>query len=305
MNFNRLVLLMLLRVLEIAAQGSPFHDSLNHSHPPHGPPFHGPPGNDIISLDNPSYIERFPSCGIECIIETQETSPCAFRNLTCECSPPFRSSAAACQSITCSPSNYGKTQLLTNLVCAPLYIDGTISPTAVSAAIAAATSAAASALATADPANPLTYPSCARNCIKQALQADCGDFNNTKCICQSPVFFANITPCEVSTCTPADLQTTLYLSEANCNKTGIGGIGDREAQLAAFNATLGGGAGGNLSAFFDQLMQESNANENRNVDLTRKATAITGGAIQAAKQWEQVAIYLLGLLWAVIVLVVS
>ncbi|KAL8639210.1 MAG: hypothetical protein Q9228_003734 [Teloschistes exilis] len=165
---------------------------------------------------------------------------------------------AACQSITCTPRNYRKAQKLTNRLCGPLYSNNNISATAVSAAIATGTSAAASALKTADPANPDTYPPCASACITSALQTDCGTFNETKCVCQSPVFFANITPCEVGTCPPADLQTTLYLSEANCNKAGIGGLGNREAQLAAFNATLGGAAGGDLEGFFDQLMEGGN-----------------------------------------------
>ncbi|KAI4102975.1 MAG: hypothetical protein L6R37_004057 [Teloschistes peruensis] len=142
-----------------------------------------------------------------------------------------------------NPSPAPPAQKLTNRLCAPLHSNNNISATAVSAAIATATSAATSALKTADPANPDTYPPCASACITSALQADCGTFNQTKFVCQSPVFFANITPCEVNTCPPADLQTTLYLSEGNCNKPGIGGLGNREAQLAAFNETLGGAAG--------------------------------------------------------------
>ncbi|KAI4089481.1 MAG: hypothetical protein L6R37_008035 [Teloschistes peruensis] len=206
--------------------------------------------------------------------------PCPFRDLTCQCSPPFRSSAAACQSITCTPRNYRKAQKLTNCLCAPLYDNNTISSTVVSAAIATATSAAASALKTADPANPDTYPPCARACITPALQTDCGTFNETKCVCQSPVFFANITPCEVGTCPLADLQTTLYLSEANCNKAGIGGLGNRETQVAAFDETLGGAAGGDLEGFFDQLMEGGNdvsANDGSGNDGSTKMMRRTDG----------------------------
>lgn len=91
-----------------------------------------------------------------------------------------------------------------------------------------------------DPADYKTYPSCARECITQALQSDCCNFTNTACVCQSPVFFASVTPCEQNTCSAKDLQTTAFLAEVNCNKPGVGGVGNREAQLAALNATLGG-----------------------------------------------------------------
>ncbi|KAL8628381.1 hypothetical protein Q9189_005925 [Teloschistes chrysophthalmus] len=250
MKFTLHILPVLLKALEVAARGP-------------------------SRLDNPSLIEQFPPCAVECIIHTQETSvrlphsfhpipltsiniflspqPCPFRDLKCQCSPAFRASAAACESITCSTGDYHKVQQLTDRLCAPL--DNNDNNKTVSAAIATATSAATSALRATDPANPDTYPPCARDCITQALQADCGTFSNTKCVCQSPIFFANITPCELGTCPPADLRTTLYLSEANCNQPGIGGLGGREAQLAALDQTLGDAAGGDLGAFFDQLME--------------------------------------------------
>ncbi|KAL8938710.1 MAG: hypothetical protein Q9216_003747 [Gyalolechia sp. 2 TL-2023] len=166
--------------------------------------------------------------------------PCPSLNVTCQCDAQFQAGVTSCEKLNCSPRDYAKKQKLTSRICKLLYKDGTLNPSSVYEAVASATRAAVQATSTSNPADYKTYPPCARECVTQALRCDCGDFTNTACVCQSPVFFASVTPCERSTCSAKDLQATAFLAEVNCNKPGVGGVGNREAQLGALNATLGG-----------------------------------------------------------------
>ncbi|KAL9593414.1 MAG: hypothetical protein Q9179_005892, partial [Wetmoreana sp. 5 TL-2023] len=186
--------------------------------------YQAPIQNSSPDANVASLVSQFPPCSIPCIIEAQE----------------FYAAVTACEVLNCSPTDYTNKQQFTSRICSSLYTNGTLNSSSVSAAVASATAAAVQATSTADPANYLTYPPCARNCVTQALQLDCGTFNNTQCVCQNPIFGANVTVCERSTCSATDLQTAASLAEANCNRPGVGGVGDTQAQLAALNATLGG-----------------------------------------------------------------
>ncbi|KAL8688486.1 MAG: hypothetical protein Q9218_005616 [Villophora microphyllina] len=177
-------------------------------------------------------------------------------------------------------------QKLSTHLCTDLYPNNTINPSSVTAAIASATAAATSATTTADPANYMTYPPCAVACVNQALRADCGTFSNTTCVCRSPVFFANITPCEVTTCPLEDLQTTLCLSKTHCTQPGVGGIGNREAQLAAFNATMGAAAQWDVSAFFDRLTSAFEESASTTTPTVPQYTCYGRALTSDAAKWD-------------------
>ena len=214
---------------------------------------HPADNNNIATL-----LSTFPSCAIPCLIVTQEFTvsnlspslpqltliptpiqPCPPHNLTCECSSSFRAATAACEILNCSPHDYTNGQAYRAETCSHIYRTGIYNATSISSAIASATAAALAAVSTADAKNPLTYPPCAQNCLSEALQFDCGAFNNTQCVCQNKDFLARLGVCENTTCNPKDLSAALALAEVYCNAPGVGGIGDAQAQLTALNETLG------------------------------------------------------------------
>ncbi|KAL8965575.1 MAG: hypothetical protein Q9183_003777, partial [Haloplaca sp. 2 TL-2023] len=136
-----------------------------------------------------------------------------------------RAATAACERVACSSAEYDTTQTLAQELCSPLYENGTLDASPVSAAIASATAAAAAAVAGKDATDTNDYPPCGTACQQQFIpQSGCGSLANKTCICNNPVTVTSVGRCESQTCNPQDRATILYLSYQLC--AGVGGIGN-------------------------------------------------------------------------------
>ena len=160
-------------------------------------------------------------------------------NLEVACAPPFRSANAGCQAATCSPEEYTTTQSLAQRLCGSVYSSNATLSSSVSSAIASATSAAKVATEGKDPTDLANFPPCGvsrwplsatpshpgkiyelnknrtdpascffqQKCIPQNNYNGCGSGTNLECICQGIQFNKAINTCELSTCSPTDLQS--------------------------------------------------------------------------------------------------
>ncbi|KAL8832893.1 MAG: hypothetical protein Q9170_004695 [Blastenia crenularia] len=141
-------------------------------------------------------------------------------DLRVACSPEFRSADAGCEAATCNSSEYQNTQLLAQQLCGSLYNSNATLSSSVSAAIASATAAAKAATEGKDPTDLSVFPACGQTCIPQDNYHGCGSSSNLLCICQGIQFNNAINPCERSLCSPADLQTIVFLAEKLCEPVG-------------------------------------------------------------------------------------
>ena len=203
------------------------------------------------NLGDPSLLASYPFCAAQCQIQviarpvsthlpnfnhppscsltaTQQSNPCGFttsNNLTCQCDSGNRAATAACEKVSCSPTDYDTTQTLAQELCGPLYTNGTLDPSPIAPAITSATAAAAAAVEGKDVTDTNDYPACATACQLQNLPASgCGSLANTSCACNSPPLTITTRQCQIRTCSPEDLQTTFYLVYRLC--AGVGGIGN-------------------------------------------------------------------------------
>ncbi|CAF9924747.1 MAG: hypothetical protein HETSPECPRED_005677 [Heterodermia speciosa] len=175
------------------------------------------------ALGDPAQLSSYPTCAQVCGNEANQFPRCDRSNVTCVCGPEYRSETAACESLTCSPTDYEKTQILAAQLCNPTYNNATAS--SVSAAIASATANATAYAGGKDPTDISFYPSCAQKCIEQYLPGStCGSLSNRACICQGGVGRGELQQCEAPTCSPTDLQNLQYLVYELC--TPVGGLGN-------------------------------------------------------------------------------
>ncbi|KAI4170231.1 MAG: hypothetical protein LQ343_005114 [Gyalolechia ehrenbergii] len=153
-------------------------------------------------------------------------NPCAFttsNNLTCQCDSGNRAATAGCEKVSCSPTDYDKTQTLARELCSPLYANSSLDATPVSAAISTATAAAVAAVNGKDVTNPNDYPPCATACqLQNVPQSECRSLSNVSCVCSSRPLNTTLGGCEQRTCSRADLQTVRYLAYKLCAP--VGGI---------------------------------------------------------------------------------
>ncbi|KAL8885706.1 MAG: hypothetical protein Q9205_007703 [Flavoplaca limonia] len=182
------------------------------------------------NLGDPSLLASYPACAAQCqiLVINRPSNPCGFttsNNLTCQCDFGNRAATAACEKVTCSPTDYDNTQTLAQELCGPLYTNGTLNPTSVTSAIASATAAASAAVEGKDVTDPNDYPDCATACQEQNLPASgCGSLANTSCACNSPAIVTTTGQCEQQTCSPEDLRATMFLAYRLC--AGVGGPGN-------------------------------------------------------------------------------
>ena len=130
---------------------------------------------------------------------------------------------AACETLTCSPADYERTQLISAQLCNPTYNNASAS--SVSAAIASATANATAYAGGKDPTNISVYPTCAQKCLGQYLPGStCGTLSNRACICQGGVGQDQLQQCESGNCSATDLQILQYFVYKLC--TPVGGLGN-------------------------------------------------------------------------------
>ncbi|KAL8708433.1 MAG: hypothetical protein Q9220_006723 [cf. Caloplaca sp. 1 TL-2023] len=191
------------------------------------------------NLGDPALLKSYPTCAAQCQIEVISlgSNPCGFtstNNLTCQCDGPNRAATAACEAVSCSPTEYGTTQTLAQQLCGPLYANGTLSASPVSAAVTAATSAALSAVAGKDPTSTNDYPTCATACQRQYVPSSgCGSLANRTCVCNDGPLNKALGGCETSTCSPEDRLRITYLAYQLCRS--VGGL-NNASEIA--NATV-------------------------------------------------------------------
>ncbi|KAL8789936.1 MAG: hypothetical protein Q9195_006597 [Heterodermia aff. obscurata] len=212
-------------------------------------------------LGNPANIANYPLCAQICtndtiVIGKQVGTPYGDGDsLEVLCSPRFRAANAGCQAATCTPDEYTTTQILAQQLCGSLYNANATLSSSVSSAVASATSAAKAATEGKDPTDLANFPPCGvsrlasssvhlpthphdrmyevvrkadlcplpqQKCIPQNNYNGCGSNTNLECICQGIQFNQAINTCELSTCSPADLQTISFLAEKLCEP--VGGI---------------------------------------------------------------------------------
>lgn len=187
------------------------------------------PPSLIINSSTTSYLPStnhftLPSlCAQVCGNEANQYPRCDRSNLTCVCGPSYRSMTAACESLTCSPSEYRTTQLLAAQLCNPTYTNASAS--SVSVAIASATANATIYAGGKDPTDINNLPTCAQNCINQYLPGStCGSLSNRACVCQGGKGRDQLDQCERANCSATDLQILQYFVYALC--TPVGGLGN-------------------------------------------------------------------------------
>ena len=169
------------------------------------------------------YLILDRTCAQVCGNEANQFPRCDRSNVTCVCAPEYRSMTAACESLTCSPADYQKTQIISAQLCNPTYNNATAS--SVSAAIASATANATAYAGGKNPTNLSFYPTCAQKCIRQYLPGStCGNLSNRACICQGGVGRIELQQCESANCSAADLQVLQYFVYELC--TPVGGLGN-------------------------------------------------------------------------------
>ncbi|KAG7006043.1 hypothetical protein G7Y79_00016g040280 [Physcia stellaris] len=188
----------------------------------------------LTAAQDPTQLSSYPFCAAQCQVEvfSGPFNPCGSNpgsNLTCTCAPDNRALTAACETVSCSPADYTKTQTLAEQLCSPpFYSSGTISAASVSAAISAATASASAAVAGKDATNPNNYPACATACQKQTIpQSGCGSLSNVSCVCGNAALNDALGACETKTCSTEDRRTTRYLAFALCKSAG--GLGNASA----------------------------------------------------------------------------
>lgn len=180
------------------------------------------------NLGNPANILSFPLCAQICNNETVAIAGATsnpygdLTNLRNLCGPRFRSAEAGCQAATCNIQDYQNTQILAQQLCDPLYSGDLALGSSVTAAIASATAEAKAATEGKDPTDLSVYPPCGKLCIPQENLYGCGSLSNRLCVCQGIQFNSRINPCELNNCSPAELQTIIYLAEKLCEP--VGGI---------------------------------------------------------------------------------
>ncbi|KAL8952141.1 MAG: hypothetical protein Q9222_001918 [Ikaeria aurantiellina] len=168
-----------------------------------------------------------------------QNNPCGFtsaNNLTCQCDAPNRAATAGCEAVSCSSAEYSTTQTLAQQLCGPLYANGTLPSSPVSAAITAATSAAFAAVAGKDSTNTNDYPDCVTACQSQYIpSSECRSLANRTCVCNNGPLSTALGVCERTTCSTEDRLTLRYLSYQYCS--GVGGLNNASEVANATVAT--------------------------------------------------------------------
>ncbi|KAG6989783.1 hypothetical protein G7Y79_00064g094060 [Physcia stellaris] len=195
------------------------------------------------NLGDPTLLRSYPPCAPICGGTVLQTGVCAPANtLSCQCSAEFLAQSIACEKVSCSPQDYDKTQTLTQELCGPLYANGTVSNSTVSAAVASSTAAAAAAVAGKDPTKSGDYPPCADKCQRQFItSSNCGNIANASCICSNVGLVNQIASCEAATCSDEDQANARYLGYKLC--TPVGGLGNASEVVNQTVATQTPGRG--------------------------------------------------------------
>ena len=195
------------------------------------------------NLGDPTLLRSYPPCAPICGATVLRSGVCAPANtLICQCSADFLAEAVACEKVSCSTQDYNKTQTLTQQLCGPLYANGTVSASSVSAAVASSTAAAAAAVAGKDPTKSGDYPPCADKCQQQFISnSSCGSIANASCICNNLGLVDKIASCEAATCSDEDQANARYLGYKLC--TPVGGVGNASEVVNQTIATQTPGAG--------------------------------------------------------------
>ncbi|KAL9018167.1 MAG: hypothetical protein Q9185_004529 [Variospora sp. 1 TL-2023] len=117
-------------------------------------------------LGNPGNLASYPLCAQICNNETKAIAQAIgnpygdLQDIQLLCGPRFRGDQAGCQTATCSPLEYQRSQLLAQQLCGSLYSTNAVLSTSVSSAIASATAAAQAATEGKDPTDVANLPIC-------------------------------------------------------------------------------------------------------------------------------------------------
>ncbi|KAL9596296.1 MAG: hypothetical protein Q9219_005891 [cf. Caloplaca sp. 3 TL-2023] len=178
------------------------------------------------NLGNPANILTYPACAQICNNETVAVAKRTgtdygdLNDVRNACDADFRAATAGCEAVTCTPAEIQRTQLLAQQLCGSFYNSNPALGSSVTSAIASATAAAIAATDGKDPTDVNNLPACAQNCVKPNNFQGCGSLANLQCVCQGIQFNDATGPCELSTCSPTDLQTILYFAEKLCEPVG-------------------------------------------------------------------------------------
>ncbi|KAI4238057.1 MAG: hypothetical protein LQ352_007900 [Teloschistes flavicans] len=194
------------------------------------------------NLGNPADILTYPQCAQYCnnvtvaIGGTPRGTPAGNpSDLTVACSANFRSLTAGCEAAICNATDYQKTQLLAQQLCGSYYNQNATLSASVASAIASQTAVAKDATGGKDPSDLSNYPACGKTCIPQDNYHGCGSVTNLECTCQGIQSNQGLGACEVTTCSPSELERIVYLAEKLC--VPVGGILTNPVNYTGTNGT--------------------------------------------------------------------